>query len=282
MKSQLNLVVVPGDTEISLFRKMSIILSSSYHVSFVEEIHARLVQYTSVAISADAVRELGDLWIIAYSPTQGVAKMTFLQAKYLRRNLALRGRFRADFFQYELLATRPALVNGGTFNFPSDILSFSCCDSVGSYGVFYKNSSKEIDFAYCSAALLTATSPSPTSYGKFNVRVEFPTATQSVNDCHCHVCSELNYTYDIDDFTQNLLQLNIGVDIHHYPHILAYLQSFLPRARNADTAVNGLAAFLNGTPNRPHDGFNGDDFNDDEPLPGHMLIINVDPKENKR
>ena len=149
---------------------MSSILSARYNVTFVGVTHQQYVSFHCKNINQIATREISDLWIISFSPSLQKARMTFLQAKYHRANLSQQHRtFRGDYFQYELLSQRPTLTTivGQKFNFPPDILSFSCCGSIGSYGVFFIDNNDQIDLAYCSAEYLTTNSILPTAYGQY-------------------------------------------------------------------------------------------------------------------
>jgi hypothetical protein len=280
MKSQLNAIWHRSDWEVDLFRKMSTILSRYYKVTFIEEVHQKKINYLSNTIKITAVREIADLWIIAYSPLQGKAKMTFLQAKYHRGQLNRPGVFAADFFQYELLSTRPLLTGGGTYNFPLDILNFSCCDSVASYGIFYYDGNNQIDLAYSSASLLTNNSAAPATYGQHPVDLEFPSSAAAFQNCTCNTCQELNYTYDIDTFTNSLLKLEIGADIQLYPHILKFAGSVAAQAAQTP-AIRDLISFI---ANAPYIGSGtGDNAagTSNDGLPSHLLIINVDGNEDK-
>lgn len=277
MKLQLNKAWIAGDTEVDLFRKMSKILSATYNVTFVEETHQHRISYHSNTINQTALRELSDLWIIAFSQSQKRIRTTFLQAKYHRNNILPTGVFHADYFQYELLSTRPKLLSGSSFNFPADILTFSCCDSIGTYGVFYIDSTKSIDMAYCCASNLNVGSV-PTTYGQFSVDLAFPTIPSAVNNCNCDVCSELNYTYDIDVFTDNLLQLNIGAEIQFYPEILDYVKNIL--RKNNIISMPDLFNLIDETldfnsGDNKINNENLDKFEDGNP---NILIINVDER----
>src|ERR1035437_4950827 len=121
MKRELNLKYKSVFTEIDLFQEMANILKTSYKVSFVRETHKHMVNFKSVTIAQTIQREISDLWIITFSPTKRIAKMTFLQAKFHRGGLKDPFEFNGDFFQYELLSNRPDIVNvGRRFNFPND------------------------------------------------------------------------------------------------------------------------------------------------------------------
>lgn len=276
MKIELNQIATTGNSEIDLFRKMSSILSSKYNVTFIEETHQQYVEYKSAQIGQIARREISDLWIISFSPTKQKARMTFLQAKYHRANLNQHlPTFYGDFFQFELLSQRPILTNvvGQKYNFPLDILSFSCCSSVGSYGVFFIDSNKQIDLAYCSAEYLSTTSSLPTFYKQKTIDLNIPYfATKQLTQRACG-CSELVSCFDIDTFTNSILSFEIGVEISFYPNILGYVQSVIKNNNNS-VATN---QFINFTNNFQITSFNDNTSFDGTPI--SILIINTDERK---
>jgi hypothetical protein len=284
MKTELNNVWLPSDGEIALFRKMSAILSANYHVTFVGETHQHYVEYHSYPISRPVVREISDLLIIAFSSDRQRARMTFLQAKYHRGNLVSSGTFKGDFFQYELLSVRPQLTRniGGRFNFPMDILSFGCCHSLGSYGVFYINN-RQIDLAYCAARDLTV-GPHTITYGQNPVSLTIPAAGGNARTCTCNSCTEITHCYNIDDFTNHILALEIGAELQLFPHQLSFIKSMMA-ALPPDAAGSDFMRFANDFLTGFTD--NGDGGNDErkdnaeEGLPFNVLLINVDGKENR-
>jgi hypothetical protein len=238
---------------------MSSILSSKYDVAFIDETHRHYVKYHSEQVGRVAKREISDLLIISFSPTKQKARMTFLQAKYHRANLnQSHTTFKGDFFQFELLSKRPMLINcsGNKFNFPLDILSFSCCSSVGSYGVFFIDRNKQVDLAYCTAKYLTTTS--------------------SLTSCRCSSCSELVSCFDIDTFTNSILALEIGAELTFFPNILMFVQGIIMN-NNISTTTNQFINFINNSPfkgtNDPIDSTNlgGSPIN--------ILIINADERK---
>lgn len=279
MKTQLNHAWSKGDSEIKLFRKMSEILSTNYNVAFIEETHLHTISYHSATINQTAARELSDLWIITFSPSKKRIRTTFLQAKYHRQNILPSGTFKGDYFQFELLSTRPPLLTGSSFNFPADILSFSCCDSVGTYGVFYIDDTASIDMAYCCASKLTPAAV-PTTYGQFSVPLIFPTDPISINSCNCNTCGELNYTYDIDFFTNNLLQLKIGAEIQFYPEIVSFVRTALSTSTVNNTATSELISLIDNGFRGPTD--TSETVNRSSEGNPHILIINVDEKESTK
>jgi len=278
MKSQLNNNSTINDSEITLFKNMSAILSATYHVAFVEETHQHYVSYTSPQARQTATREISDLWIIAFSPSHNKMRMTFLQAKYHRAILNRQhNSFKGDFFQYELLSQRPTLSAnvGKSYNFPLDILSFSCCASIGSYGVFFIDSNNQIDLAYCSANGLTNKSASPQVYASVRIDLEIPYYQPPLTSlCNCSHCSELISCFDIDTFTNAIVQLEIGAEITLYPNILSFVRKVLQKLSSNNTVKQSIDFIDNLLPpNADEDiaAFDG--------LPTNLLIINTDPFE---
>jgi hypothetical protein len=286
MKAELNQKSKTHYTEIDLFRNMSSILSSKYQVSFIEETHLQKVVYNSQQINQAATREISDLWIIAFSPSQTRARMTFLQAKYHRAILdSMNTKFSGDYFQYELLSTRPTLssIVGIKCNFPLDILSFSCCDSVGSYGVFFIDNNNQIDLAYCTANHLTTNSPLPAFYTSTTAPVKLDIPYSPVNQytlCSFQTHSELISCFDIDSFTQSLINLEIGAELIPYPIILAFVKTVL-KQKGTDPTVTQLLNFIDRLLPPPNIVAAGADANDNfDGLPCTLLLINTDEKGN--
>jgi len=279
MKIELNTLWTKGDTEIHLFRKMSDILQANYDTLFIKETHQRRISYHSETINREAFRELSDLWIIAYSPVKKRIRTTFLQAKYHRKNILPDEVFKGDYFQHELLSTRPELLNGGTLNFPLNVLSRSCCDSVGSYGIFYVEDDNCLNMAYCCASNLSTTDY-PATYGQFSVNLSFPKDSQGVKFCECFKCAEFNYTFEIDTFTDHLLQLNIGEELgYNFPGLI-FLRNFFIRNMttfNASLLLTTIADILD----RDNNSGRGEDFFKTEGGNPNILLVNVDRKENK-
>lgn len=280
MKSELNKLWDRGDNEIRLFQKMSYILGFTYDVAFVKEVHARMVHFDSSSLKIPITKEIADVWIIAYSPVLKQGKMTFLQAKYQRKGLSVPRIFKADYFQYELLSQRLKLTSGGTLNLPKDILSIGCCDSIGSYGVFYWDTGNKIDMAYCCASNLTTSSVLPATRGVHLVDLQFPALSEAVSGCgKCHSCQELNFTYDINTFRDSILDLEIGADIQHHPEILELIKSTSAKYIQ-EPAVSGLLSFINDIMPNSGEGRDNTSEESNEPiLPGHLFVINVDGRE---
>jgi hypothetical protein len=275
MKTQLNNVWNTQDSEVALFRKMKNILSQHYLVDLIEETHMHYVEFHSNTLNQTVRKEISDLWIIAFSPTRNKARMTFLQAKYERtNNLSITPKFTGDFFQYELLSTRPQINNvGRKFLLPPDILSFSCCSSVGSFGVFFIDSNSDIDLAYCSANQLTNLSRIPTTKTNNNVTLQMPALQLPINFCNCTICTELLNCLDIDTFTTSLINLEIGAELTADATKLTQIKALLNAFKEDNPAVEQFLNF-GGEPPNPDEGL---DSNSDEGS-FNLLIINTDEK----
>jgi hypothetical protein len=260
---------------------MSSILSKKYNVSFICETHKQSVSYLSTQINQIATREISDLWIVVFSPLRGKARMTFLQAKKHTGILNQYHRvFSGDYYQYELLSQRSVLtrVIGQRFNFPQEILSFSCCSSIGSYGVFFNDNNK-IDLAYSSAAYLKTNSVLPTTYRQFPIDLEIPFLTNKhpIVSPSCNVCTELISCFDIDTFTQSLLALEIGGELTYYPEIFASVIGIIQQqniSSGIDIAANQLIDFAYSFLGQNLDNNSGLDGQ----TPTNIMIINTDEK----
>lgn len=303
MKVELNRKFNAGDTEVDLFRKMADVLSLTYNVTFVEETHQQYVTYMSPQMLVPSTREISDLWIITYSPQQQRSRMTFLQAKYRRGNMGpAQPSFHAEYFQYELMSKRPTLTGSTSkrFAFPNDILSFSCLHSLGSYGVFYVDSSGDIDLSYCCAHYLSTSNLPPRNYASYAITLDMPVPSANViGRCVHGTCPELICCFDINKFTNSLLKLEIGAELIG-TGITSFVADVL-KSKSGNTVVAEYLEFLNdnrrptwalggeyseGLPDNPRrlffsdgpprnpeervDGFDG--------LPSNLLLINVDEK----
>lgn len=278
MKIELNKISTTKDSEIDLFKNMSSILSARYNVTFVGVTHQQYVSFHSNNINQIATREISDLWIISFSPSSQKARMTFLQAKYHRANLNQQHRtFSGDYFQYELLSQRPTLTTivGQKFNFPLDILSFSCCGSIGSYGVFFIDNNDQINLAYCSAEYLTTNSILPTAYGQYLIDLDIPCYPQYLtSSCACNSCTELVSCFDIDTFINSILALEIGAELTFYPNILSFVRNIIQQNNNSLTTNQ----FINFSNNFTTVGNTNDNDTKFDGLPTNILIINSDEK----
>jgi hypothetical protein len=276
MKSEINLLLNgTALNEVAVFRAMHKCFNLAHKSTLIEETHQNYVHFDSLCLptTTQIKREISDLWIIAYSPKNKDARMTFLQAKFkskLMKHPFPYFKFSGEYFQYELLANRPDIINASKFNFPKDILSFSDFESIGTYGVFYLDSKGDIDMAFSIANQLhynrPATKNRQTSR-QFMIPILKTLIQKNING-EDELCSSLS----LDDFEQCVINLKVGAQfISNYP-ILFYVISFL-RQFKADPVVADFLGFVNRF-DIPQIGL--DNFVSGGP---NILLINVDLTE---
>lgn len=274
MKAELNKRNKKGYGEIELFDTMSDILKKSYNISYVRKTHAQYVSFYSKTIKQRIRREISDLWIIMYSKKKKIAKMTFLQAKFHKTKTCLPFKFTGEFFQYELLSLRPEIKNiGKRFNFPSNILSFTDNDSIGTFGVFYKGSNGQIDFAFSVASVLKPNKVG-TQKKQTPISLKFPNIDSDT--CMIRVGRkhgiETISTLNVDCFAHSLLNLRIGAEFQTNYHLLSIVGGILKNSSAKDDVV--VTEFLDAFDVRSND-INKND------LITNIMIINVDGKNEE-
>lgn len=171
-------------SEVNLFREMMSVFRRYYNATVIfNETHQKLVDFDTHdphtgTIIRHKTKEISDLHIITYSPSRCIVRETFLQAKVARGNNGLQGngifKFQGDWFQYDLLARRPLIFpphKGSIFigSYYHKLLRNAVLPSIGSYGVFYKNSNNLVDFAYQPANLLQLVRMPSKYMGEFNM-----------------------------------------------------------------------------------------------------------------
>lgn len=266
------------DGEILLFRKLSSILGKKYSSTFIEEIHQRRIKYTSFAIDREVCRELSDLWIIVYSPSQQKVKMTFLQAKFIKHKIStVPLYFSADYFQFELLKMR-IILNESSMNFPKNILSYTNNETIGTYGVFYKDSEDTVEFAYCSASRMNCFSK-PLSSSKHISRMSLPENLVIPNSVIINEEEVCLYACDINSFTKNLIDFKIGAEITENNDIVNFIATYFNSNRYlANNVIKDFIEFLKGLNTIKHIEIN--DTKDNLPFVKGILLVNID-KLNK-
>ena len=274
MKTELNKRYKKGYGEIKLFGEMSDILKKSYNVSYVRKTHAHYVSFDSKSIKQRIRREISDLWIIMYSKKRKIAKMTFLQAKFHKTKTYLPFKFTGEYFQYELLSLRPEIKNiGKRFEFPSNILSFTDNDSIGTFGTFYLDNNKKIDFAFSVASILkhnkigTQKKQTPTSLVFPNIDSDTSLIRIGRNQG-----IETIATLNIDCFTHSLLDLRIGAEFQTNYYLLSVIGGILKNSPAKDDVV--VTEFLDSFDANSNDSQQND-------LITNFMIINVDGKNEE-
>lgn len=134
--------------EIPLFKALSDTVKALSTQFDVKEYHGGSHQVTfsaSPSLSRSEPRcELADLMIVTYRTRPLVSiRVTYLQAKsertFPKRRLCHTSyEFSGNVEQWCLLAEKPSVYGCGGFNPPSDLLSGALLDSIGTFGVFYR------------------------------------------------------------------------------------------------------------------------------------------------
>ena len=203
--------------------------------------------------------------------------MTFLQAKYNKDKFLNGGRvsFKGDFFQYELLSTRPNIRNNSSkFNFPNDILSFSNFDSIGSFGVFFKDAKGLFDMAYAAAKDLSTKHPSIQKIRSSRV-LYFPSlnTNSSIFKLDKNKLIELRATLNINCFIIGLLNFLIGGEFIRQRSIVQFLKSYF-KGRSETTSIQFLDYLNENSEFGPSD-------NSKVTGLGNVLLVNIDERSGQ-
>lgn len=234
--------------EIDFFREVANQLNTKFKCLFIKETHQNYVEFYSSLTSCMKIRkEISDLWIISYSFRKKEARMTFLQAKFFKKQIASpKGfKFNGDFFQYDLLSKRPLISDLSGNNFPNTILSSALSDAVGSFGVFYLINNGDVDFAFSIASELNYNNRARcrTRDKVLYFNVNSATATSLTrNNTSGNV--ELVYSLNADDFEHNLVNLLIGSEIQNDLNLLRFLRAYFFSLLKKDNDVNNFLTFL--------------------------------------
>ena len=278
MKNALNAFAASGVKidEIALFREMSRYLSTWYSTLFINETHKHYVVYHSRYAKMDKLKEISDIWVVAFSPRKKLAKMTFLQAKYRRGyySMTVPFIFSGDYYQYELLSTRPKIKRDITgYQLSLDVLSGAISDAVGSYGTFYKDSMGSLDMMFCVASELRCKRRPKGSSEK--TKLFFRGKRSAV----LHLSSvpssgiEVRRTLFIDLFEVGLVNLMIGTPIQTDGGMLGILKKVVLRSHVQAPVIDEFVSFITSLQDiaSPDDAHGGDGN-------PNLLLINVDPK----
>lgn len=275
--------------EVELFREMQKILSKKHHSIFIEETHQNYVEFQPSIIGSNIQRkEICDLCILTYSPRKREARMTFLQAKCYKNDKTIKPpfRFKGDYLQYDLLSKRPEIEGtGALINIPKNILSGALLDSVGTFGIFYFDTNKQIDFAYAIASDLKV--KYKVEADKINKNngvsrtIYFPLITdgKSLNILSTTYI-ELRSTLNADYFEYSLINLHIGTPIENDKEVLNYIgRLLLAKLKNEDKIKENFKSFLK-VMETDTNGIDPQTENNILAFPSnYILLINVDAKE---
>lgn len=251
--------------EISLFRLLAKLLAKHYHNIEYLETHGQpgFVEFVSqISPGVKKKREISDLIIIAYSRRRRIAKYTIHQVKY-DRNVGIKRQspafdFRGELYQYDLLYYRPDIIPvPGSIQFPTHILSNASHVSVCSYGVFFTNHNRLIDYTYSASRWLT-----PASYAK---RPKLLLNEAMLDKKYGE--DDLTACIGLQKFVQALLDLHVGTLIGPNSNG-RFIASVLASARRSSGS------------NTPDDFFDQFDFGEPIDIKGSFRILAINVDEN--
>lgn len=162
MKSLLNKnVSMSSAGEVALFREMLDILNHRGKKNvFCEEVHQHYVHFYD-SNHKYVKCEIADLLLFSLDSRTKRVRISFLQAKREKKTLiAPLYKFKANFRQFELLSQRYMVQSP---EFPPWVLMGASAQSLTTYGVFYNDNHKLVDFFYAAASQLQVQSASKTS-----------------------------------------------------------------------------------------------------------------------
>ena len=221
-------------SEVNLFEQMLKCFKYYYGATvIINKTHTKYVGFQTTNRAnglpiQNITREISDLHIITYSPKQKIARETYLQAKVANTPSGLQANntfnFRGDWYQYDLLSRRPELL--APLNKPPYyrllcdplFLQDATLPSIGSYGVFYINRNKQVDFAYQPANVLSISSRNHTS-----TNCQFTIDTNLSKYNIPHEIPDLQYTYDADEFEYAVIHNLVGSPLRCVPSVHFYL-----------------------------------------------------------
>jgi hypothetical protein len=124
--------------------------SSGSRAFFVKSVHGGngYIEYLSRISGQPKQIEIADLQIISHNTTTKETRLCFLQAKYKKTGYRKFLKFKGNAFQWELLSSRPKIVDRYRKGFPGNILTYKGYATITSYGVFYIDKKRNIDFLF--------------------------------------------------------------------------------------------------------------------------------------
>lgn len=169
--------------------------------------------------------ELCDLMIVTYRTNPFRIRLTFLQNKSDKTIGNLPLTFYADMLQWELLSEKP-LVNGvSPFNPPNNLLSEALLPSVGTFGIFYRDTNSDYNMAYAIANVL-----GPLKNGKSQKRkLKYRGKRGQIRNVNGY--DEITSTSSLAEFGHHLARLRIGTPIDG-SHVRGESQSYRSQIRN--------------------------------------------------
>jgi hypothetical protein len=211
MKTRLNKnPSVSSAGEVALFREMLDILNHRGKKNvFCEEVHQHYVHFYD-SNHKYVKCEIADLLLFSLDSRTKRVRISFLQAKREKKALiSPLYKFKANFRQFELLSQRYKIKSP---EFPLNALNFSSAQSLTTYGVFYNDKYKAVDFFYAAASQLQVQSTSKKS-GSLVLNPNLNGALPLYDHYGIAKLKEAIVINGIDAFEKDLLAWNIGAVI---------------------------------------------------------------------
>lgn len=211
--------------EVDLFRAMMNSFGTLKPKFYIEEFHGfkRQVYFdTSHPWMRPRARcELCDVLFVTYSTTgRFEVRMTLLQAKLSRQShitnsSAYAGKVEPQFFegnleQWGLLSGRPTLIPTTVFVPPASLLASAVLPSVGTFGVFHRCATGNVDLFYATADTLNAAAIPKSPNGRYGKLV---TAAGAPAARFISGWGEATYCPSAVEFAASLYKLQIGTPI---------------------------------------------------------------------
>lgn len=211
-----NALQIANPSEITLFRAMTAYFAQNNANTLIQEHHKHIVSFNcydpnnKLTVFNNVRKEICDLLIITYSTQNKLVRATFLQAKYTKNVYQNPFRFHGDVFQWLLLAQRPQINDNNKNPLPQDILSSALLNSIGSFGVFYKDNGS-IDFGFSTADSIGYYSRTPFSSKNTHKILSF--RNKKIQYSFNKMFIDLQTSYGANYFEQALYKMQVGCPI---------------------------------------------------------------------
>ena len=279
MKQTLNSRISKID-EVKLFRLMAELFNSSTSKStFVQEAHGQkgYIDYNSKISGKRKKIEIADLLLITFNRKTNETRLCFIQAKYKRGNFRRFLNFQGNIYQWELLKEKPDIIDTYRLGYPTNILNFSTSyESITSFGIFYYDRSKQLDFLFTLPQHIHPNNLSPKSLASGHITMNFNVS------CHCpniaclkgRMPHETISTCSIDIFEQEALNCRIGapIDPSLMPFLTNVLHSMRKNMNDNDEVINELMERLD---------IINSDYQDTSHYPNTIILLTDGTEINK-
>lgn len=259
--------------EIKLFIELIKVLNSTHPSTLLlKKTHQNKIFFKSKVCSSYKGKEISDILFIVYSDTPQKLFISFMQCKDNKKRDPL-VKFSADYFQYELLSTRPKIVSNKKF--PENILSFTKHSSIGNYGIFFEKGG-DYDLAYSIAQKLNIKSSIPLAINCClssqikNYNIQIPTKNITAK-------GELIAAANLCDFLTSLVKFKIGAPVvPRNKEILNFLKSLIEELMKSHATDTTLISFKDFFELHYKDAKAGDDMNASSFIPKVVIVKSME------